>query len=661
MSQYLVNSLSIGSPVISGTPGSVLFIDSSGNLGEDNNRFRFDGSNVIIGDNSVASLLVGHNTPVSGTRFHVSRTVSGVLARIENTSTSGLAHGLQILHGGVNSLSEVFTVLSNAGSNTIAKFLANSRVELYTRVGANKASPSATVDIGASGFASAGNGPLKFNTGVYLTTPEAGLFEWDNATAENPTFTPVATRYRIPLVDSSVGGLTSGMVPYATTNGRLADTANLTWNNTNKTLRAETVSTSQSALVLKKPEHTSTLASAFSLLDSTNQEVIGFTPWSGGGGTGGYGALVLGGTTTAAGHRYGEISPRENAGATRVAGIIFQRGSALNTGEILFYGGNAGPFNQGLIVQQNGRVGVGVIAAPTARLHIAAGSTAASSAPLKFTSGSLNTSPEAGAVEFLTDKSYLVITTGTARKEFALADIALTSTRVPFMTTNGRLTDITGFTFVNPTLSLPAATGSTPSLIMTPGSSTGTTEGSYWSDSTQKCLATYSNGVKQFISTILYISTANGTQLINNAAETSIIPTTGIGTRTLPANFFFAGKTIRVTMAGTISIATITGNQISILLKKGTTTLATASLTWSTGTTTLTWRAVVEIVGRSGTTVICESYMEVTDGTLSGMANQGVTTTISTSSEAIDITGDWSTAGVSDQITQTQCLLEVIG
>ena len=58
----------------------------------------------------------------------------------------------------------------------------------------------------------------------------------------------------------------------------------------------------------------------------------------------------------------------------------------------------------------------------TALVHIAAGSTAASSAPLKFTSGALNTTAEVGAVEFLTDAWYGTITTGAARKTFAFLE-----------------------------------------------------------------------------------------------------------------------------------------------------------------------------------------------------------------------------------------------
>ncbi len=91
-------------------------------------------------------------------------------------------------------------------------------------------------------------------------------------------------------------------------------------------------------------------------------------------------------------------------------------------------------------VKSTGLVGLGV-SSPSGILHIKAGTATASTAPLKFTSGTLLTTAEAGAVEFLTDKYYGTITTGAARKEFTLNDAALTSGKVPVATTNGRLTD----------------------------------------------------------------------------------------------------------------------------------------------------------------------------------------------------------------------------
>lgn len=55
-------------------------------------------------------------------------------------------------------------------------------------------------------------------------------------------------------------------------------------------------------------------------------------------------------------------------------------------------------------------------------ITIRPGTTAAGTAPLKFTSGSLMTSSEAGAVEFLTDKFYFTQTTGLTRKVAAAYD-----------------------------------------------------------------------------------------------------------------------------------------------------------------------------------------------------------------------------------------------
>ena len=69
-------------------------------------------------------------------------------------------------------------------------------------------------------------------------------------------------------------------------------------------------------------------------------------------------------------------------------------------------------------------------ATPTARLHLPAGTITASTAPLKFTSGPLLTTAEAGAVEFLTDAFYGTITTGAARKTFAFLESPSFTTQI---------------------------------------------------------------------------------------------------------------------------------------------------------------------------------------------------------------------------------------
>lgn len=123
---------------------------------------------------------------------------------------------------------------------------------------------------------------------------------------------------------------------------------------------------------------------------------------------------------------------------------------------IVIDGSGAGTAQSGTSIQPTvGNVGIGMIASlATARLHLAAGTATAGTAPLKFNSGTLLTTAAAGAVEFLTDKFYGTITTGAARKELTLNDAALTSGRVPFATTNGRLTDDADFTFATDTLTV---------------------------------------------------------------------------------------------------------------------------------------------------------------------------------------------------------------
>ena len=53
---------------------------------------------------------------------------------------------------------------------------------------------------------------------------------------------------------------------------------------------------------------------------------------------------------------------------------------------------------------------------------IVAGTAGAGTAPIKFASGTLMTTAEAGAMEFLSDKLYFTITTGTVRRTVAIYD-----------------------------------------------------------------------------------------------------------------------------------------------------------------------------------------------------------------------------------------------
>ena len=80
----------------------------------------------------------------------------------------------------------------------------------------------------------------------------------------------------------------------------------------------------------------------------------------------------------------------------------------------VFANDNAAPV-QSVVVSSTGNVGIGTTG-PTSKLHLAAGTATAGSAPLGFTSGTLLTTAVAGKVEFLTDAYYATTTTGAVRR-----------------------------------------------------------------------------------------------------------------------------------------------------------------------------------------------------------------------------------------------------
>lgn len=97
--------------------------------------------------------------------------------------------------------------------------------------------------------------------------------------------------------------------------------------------------------------------------------------------------------------------------------------------------------NRVTIKNTTGNVGFHTSSA-TAKVHIAAGTTASSTAPLKFTSGTNMSTPEAGAVEW--NGTQLFLTSSAAARHIVAqvsGSTALTSGTTPVATTDGRLTD----------------------------------------------------------------------------------------------------------------------------------------------------------------------------------------------------------------------------
>jgi len=193
-----------------------------------------------------------------------------------------------------------------------------------------------------------------------------------------------------------------------------------------------------------------------------------YNPYAGNGGTGTTGNGGAGGALNYTSGNGGASSGGGNGGA---AGDVNFTAGASGTGGTRPNGGNiylrtgAGTADGNIFLGVDvsatirGQVSIGRTT-NSALLHLAAGTATASTAPLKFTSGTSLTTAEAGAIEFTTDDFFATITTGAARKAFVLDDgTRLTSGRVPFATTNGRLVDDADMTFATDTLTVTKIVG----------------------------------------------------------------------------------------------------------------------------------------------------------------------------------------------------------
>lgn len=152
----------------------------------------------------------------------------------------------------------------------------------------------------------------------------------------------------------------------------------------------------------------------------------------------------------------------------------FSSGGSADNGMFLAAADTLGFSSAGaerLRIDSVGNVGIGTTL-PTAALHLKAGTTAVGGAPLKFTSGAINTTPEIGALEFLTDTLYFTITSGADRKQIVLSESSLSQDRVPFVN-NGRLTNDSDLTFLTDTLTatklVSPTSVATPSIITASG------------------------------------------------------------------------------------------------------------------------------------------------------------------------------------------------
>lgn len=188
-------------------------------------------------------------------------------------------------------------------------------------------------------------------------------------------------------------------------------------------------------------------------------------------------------------------------------------------------------------------------------------------------------------------------------------------------------------------------------------------EGDSWNDSTRKSKSYYFNTIRK--QSIGEFWTKQADTVVQNTTTQTTLLDTGVGTKTLPANWFLAGKTLRIYASGTYNTDAITPGTFTFQIKKGATNLAGWTFTPLGAVSFNVWEIVIDITGRSTTSVVWSSLfkrMETPTGVnyVNGSSASG-SAVISTNSEAIDLLITMSIASVSNHVTCTNCIFEEIG
>ncbi len=452
-------------------------------------------SNIAVGRSALEqnttgnyNLAIGTNT-LYKTKTGLGNTAAGYQAgygvtnqSFSNNSLFGYQSGFGLSTGGNNTLigyQAGFDVGTGAG-NVLIGYLAGSGSEvrntsnllyiansntstplIYGNFSTSALTINGTMGIGLTptallhlkaGTITASTAPLKFTTGVSLTIAEAGAMEF---TTDDLYFTITTGPARKGIVLNDGTNLTATRVPYATTNGRLTDAAGFTFDGTTLTaagLIGPIQISSATGVNLTATNGILTLAglktAGFNenlLIDfeTTTNNII----FSSGTGAA---TLFWNGFT----HKFTNGSLMYDQSTRFIYQPIGSRFDILNAAGSQFIYIGTSTYHSWYISNAiklyltSAGLSVNTGVAATSWLTLGAGTATAGQAPLKFTTGVSNTVAEAGAMEFTTDDLYFTITTGPARKGIVLNDgTNLTATRVPYATTNGRLTDSANLTF----------------------------------------------------------------------------------------------------------------------------------------------------------------------------------------------------------------------
>lgn len=159
----------------------------------------------------------------------------------------------------------------------------------------------------------------------------------------------------------------------------------------------------------------------------------------------------------------------------------------------------------------------------------------------------------------------------------------------------------------------------------------------------------------------LFIQTTNKT-VANTVTETSLIDG-GVGSLTLPANFFNVGKTLKFELLGFHSA--VTNPTIRMRVKIGSVVLCDTGAVNSANSTNdlVQLNAIITgyTTGATGSVHGHGYYQELGSGFNNfQMVNTSPVTIDTTVSNTVDITVEWGTASASNTITSTNVIIWVI-
>lgn len=254
---------------------------------------------------------------------------------------------------------------------------------------------------------------------------------------------------------------------------------------------------------------------------------------------------------------------------------------------------------------------------------------------------------------------------------------AFTTGRIPYADANSELTDDADLVFVGDNLGVGVAaptarihsagstTGAASARIASGTAPTSPNDGDYWNDSTQKAMIAFLAGIKQARAGVIFTGTADGTTVTNTTTETNITPA-GVGTLTLPVNFFVVGKTVRLKARGHFTTAAVPG-VLLMRTKFGTTpSCSTGNVTPTALLAAAYWEWECDLTcrttGGSGT-IMGQGRMAHDDAKTCRMWGGGagtLATIDTTASQAIALFAKWGTADAGNTLTCTHLTAEVL-